>query len=682
MTEQRIRVNQEQGERQIPVAQQASERSICVGGEPSVLHGIDGVSPIATVTQTEDGAVISITDRDGTTTAEIHNGERGERGPQGERGERGEQGVQGVPGIQGEKGDRGEQGIQGERGPQGVPGERGATGATGATGPAGPAGSDGADGFSPIATVTKSGNTATITITDKNGTTTASVTEPTKTSDLTNDGADGTSTYIEADELATVATSGSYNDLTDKPTIPTVNNATLTIQKNGTTVNTFTANASSNATANITVPTSTSDLTNDGADGTSTYVEADDLASVATSGSYNDLTNKPTIPAAQVNSDWNASSGVAQILNKPTLAAVATSGAYNDLSGKPTIPTKTSDLVNDGADNTAQYLETDETAYKTASIPYGECDSTSTATAFTATVPGITELRDGVCMLLKNGVVTSASGFTIDINGLGAKPAYSSMAAATRETTAFNINYTIMFVYDSDRVEGGCWVYYRGYYSDSNSIGYQLRTNSSTLPAKQTGYRYRLWLTSADGQNYVPINTSSSTSTTGTKALNTTTPIDPFGTIVYNSTNGTVNADASLQTGTQWTQYALDLRYAKYPLTLTFPEPVYLQCTPQTSGNGALINDIVQALPTTEDGKIYIYLGNAYSATNMELKQDHPVYYFKDGQIRLWSGETVPTLYTTTGQNTDGAVTQKLFSDTVGNVETILQTLNNGGGAQ
>ena len=43
-------------------------------------------------------------------------------------------------------------------------------------------------------------------------------------------------------------------------TIPTVNNATLTIQKNGTTVDTFTANASSNVTANITVPTSASDV--------------------------------------------------------------------------------------------------------------------------------------------------------------------------------------------------------------------------------------------------------------------------------------------------------------------------------------------------------------------------------------------------------------------------------------
>lgn len=73
--------------------------------------------------------------------------------------------------------------------------------------------------------------------------------------------------------LATVATSGSYNDLSNKPTIPTVNNATLTIQKNGTNVQTFTANQSTNATANITVPTATSDLTNDGEDGSGAYVD-------------------------------------------------------------------------------------------------------------------------------------------------------------------------------------------------------------------------------------------------------------------------------------------------------------------------------------------------------------------------------------------------------------------------
>ena len=44
------------------------------------------------------------------------------------------------------------------------------------------------------------------------------------------------------------------SQISDFPTIPTVNNATLTIQKNGTTVNSFTANASSDVTANISVP--------------------------------------------------------------------------------------------------------------------------------------------------------------------------------------------------------------------------------------------------------------------------------------------------------------------------------------------------------------------------------------------------------------------------------------------
>ena len=64
-------------------------------------------------------------------------------------------------------------------------------------------------------------------------------------------------------DLKTVAFTGAYSDLSGTPTIPTVNNATLTIQKNGTNVQTFTANASSNKTANITVPTKVSELTND-----------------------------------------------------------------------------------------------------------------------------------------------------------------------------------------------------------------------------------------------------------------------------------------------------------------------------------------------------------------------------------------------------------------------------------
>ena len=72
---------------------------------------------------------------------------------------------------------------------------------------------------------------------------------------------DGLAEKANSADLATVATSGSYNDLSDKPTIPAAaNNGKLTIQKNGTDVQTFTANQSSSVTANITVPTKASDV--------------------------------------------------------------------------------------------------------------------------------------------------------------------------------------------------------------------------------------------------------------------------------------------------------------------------------------------------------------------------------------------------------------------------------------
>lgn len=63
-----------------------------------------------------------------------------------------------------------------------------------------------------------------------------------------------------------------------------------------------------------------------------------ELATVATTGDYNDLVNKPTIPAAQVQSDWNQTDTSAKdfIKNKPTI---------------PTVPTNVSSFTND-----AQYI--------------------------------------------------------------------------------------------------------------------------------------------------------------------------------------------------------------------------------------------------------------------------------------------------------------------------------------
>lgn len=279
-------------------------------------------------------------------------------------------------------------------------------------------------------------------------------------------------------------------------------------------------------------------------------------------------------------------------------------------------------------------------AVRTNGILYGKVDATSTATAFTATVEGVTEYYDGLAVMLENGVVTSASGFTIDVNGLGAKPAYSNMAAATRETTIFNVAYTLLFVYDSNRADGGAWVCYRGYDSNTNTIGYQLRSNSGTLPASDKGYRYRLWFTSADHTHWVPANTSTSTNATSARTPNTR-PIDPFGPIIYYSTNGTTNAGANLAAAACWQQYVVALGYSfndDGALSLTYPAPVYLKCEPLDTG-GATMLGCTQTLPTRDDGCVYVLLGIAYSAANIELRIEHPVYYYNayDGEVQMWS---------------------------------------------
>jgi hypothetical protein len=274
-------------------------------------------------------------------------------------------------------------------------------------------------------------------------------------------------------------------------------------------------------------------------------------------------------------------------------------------------------------------------------IPFAQVDDTSTSTVFTATVPGVTEYKDGVCVMLKNGVVTSAAGFTINVNGLGAKPVYSSMAAASQSSTIFNVAYTMLFVYDEDRVTGGCWVVYYGYDSNTNTIGYQLRTNSSTRPASDKFYRYRLLFTSADGKKWVPANTSSSTNATAARTPNTKA-IDPFGPIVYYGSTTAISAGDSPGVAVLWQEYTLSLGYSfnttGAALTLTYPGPVFLKCTPQSDGS-ALLGEVVQALPNTNDGKIYIYLGDAYSETHIELRLEHPVYYHDGTGIRAWIGK-------------------------------------------
>ena len=181
-------------------------------------NGKDGFSPKVKAEQMESGVVITIVDADGETSATLHNGANGEKGTDGKsayqiaveqgyqgsesdwlsslKGDKGNTGAKGNPGqdgaegksayaiavehgyedseekwllsLKGEKGDAGERGEKGDTGLQGERGEKGEKGDAGVAGK---------DGFSPIANVVKDGSVITITITDKNGTTTVTLTE-------------------------------------------------------------------------------------------------------------------------------------------------------------------------------------------------------------------------------------------------------------------------------------------------------------------------------------------------------------------------------------------------------------------------------------------------------------------------------------------------------------------------
>ena len=164
-------------------------------GDYDGADGADGFSPTATITQTAEGATITITDKSGTTTANVSKGVKGDKGdtgdtgPQGPKGDTGEQGPQGIrgetgaTGPQGPKGDTGDTGATGPTGPQGPKGDKGDTGDTGPqgpkgdtgdTGPQGATGPAGADGTS----CTHSWNGSVLTVTSASGTSSADLRGP------------------------------------------------------------------------------------------------------------------------------------------------------------------------------------------------------------------------------------------------------------------------------------------------------------------------------------------------------------------------------------------------------------------------------------------------------------------------------------------------------------------------
>ena len=141
------------------------------------------------------------------------------------------------------------------------------------------------------------------------------------------------------------------------------------------------------------------------------------------------------------------------------------------------------------------------------------------------------------------------------------------------------------------------------------------------------------------------------------KTLLTSTEFDPLGEIFYYNNTNAYAAGNTIDAGRlDWTALA-DLRFtfnitndASIAATTAFrgvaPNPLYLRVTINSATGGAKVDTnqpLTSTLPTTADGKYYIYLGNIYDWYRVYLNRDHPVYFHNGTKLTEYKGNTTTT---------------------------------------
>lgn len=311
------------------------------------------------------------------------------------------------------------------------------------------------------------------------------------------------------------------------------------------------------------------------------------------------------------------------------------------------------------ADNGIHYMEDSGGANAVTTSPY-------TCAKWVGTDSTITSLYSGLTVAFKIAFAGHGTyGTSLNINGLGEHPVIAN--TNTMVSTRYPVGSIVILTYDatgtgsiyknatSATAVTGVWKI-ADYNSDTNTLAYQVRHNNGTYLAGTVLYRYQL-LVSKNETTLLPLNAVNNS--TATNKTLTTEAFNPFGEILYYNSTTTVNANANIGATALYKQANLDLRYStNVGTTLTNNKDVFLVCVPQSNGLVKLhTTPISQTLPTTDDGKVYIYLGHASSTSAIELALNHPVYQFKNSKLSYYTGSLGATK-TSELTNDSGFITQ------------------------
>lgn len=267
-----------------------------------------------------------------------------------------------------------------------------------------------------------------------------------------------------------------------------------------------------------------------------------------------------------------------------------------------------------------------------------------TWTAASGTWTGVsedTELYDGKKIILFMPFAGSGNAtlnLTLaDGSATGPKNVYYN--GTTRFTTQLGQYAQIELIYHDSLVIGS--TAYTGWWytsdRDTQTGAYQVNLNYGRYVAHTALYRYQFLLTYNE-EELLPINAVNNN--TGTAKVLTTEDFDPFGPIYYYASTTNKAADANINNAyCYFKTHSADMRYSfNTGSTLTPYRAVYLVAKMQPNGRAKLhTSPISQSLPSSEDGLIYIYLGQAYTSTNIEFSLHHPVYHYKNGRVQIYT---------------------------------------------
>jgi hypothetical protein len=436
--------------------------------------------------------------------------------------------------------------------------------------------------------------------------------------------------------LSTVATTGSYNDLSDKPTIPSVGNGRITVTQGGTTKGTFTVNQTGATTIELT------DNDTHYASGTVVTNDATKTGNYAAALTNGNVYLNHVENGAVKNSHQITGAGATTVTSDASGNIIITSTDNNTTYGVATTSA-------DGLMSSTDKSKLDNVDLNATSIPFIAGTQTAATGSWAGTTSEISELKDGQTIrywLPYNGSGNATLNLTLsDGTTTGAINCYRT--GTSRISTHYSAGNVIVLTYRSNVSIAGSSTTYTGWWAEADYY-------STSATQVQFSSNIRCGTTAIVSGNIIVGKDGLYSHLKLGNAFDITYPILLAGSAISASVTGSNN----------YTDINFNINTTQ-SMTLTACKPVFIKGNLSgTTFTPISTTPLTQDIPTSADAYEYILLGVAYSSSSMRLIYNHPIFAYRGGAFGQITGKEITdlsasgkTITYTRGDGSTGTIT-------------------------